>query len=271
MQTERMPKRPIIDEPSTGTVDNFSAGDHVAIVGLQNRRDLNGRTAFVGKCLSATHERFEVHLAPMVVDAGKFWGFKMDWADTQTEENPIVKLKATNLHGIDGGVDAAFDQLGPAEKVAVQRAQKALYELASMYKGGQRKPPNPVALFRSAQVALVREPPAGLVPPELGDGHLVVRRVLDPNVGTPPPHTAPAAPSAALRAPGTPSSCLALPCAVWLQIDGAAGVVHVVASCPRLLKSYHRELPDAGGGTALGGKPAAEAYLQAMPALYASK
>ena len=225
------PKGPF-DETSAGGVDNFRAGDHVVVVGLQNRRELNGRTAFVGEC---KHELCDIHLAPLALGVGHRDGLSMHWVDPQSDDGPItLKVRPLNLQGIClavVGLDPAFARLGPIEKVGVQRAQKALYDLASMYKDGRRKPPNVVALFRSPQVTLVREPPADLVPAELGEA-LVVRKELDP------------------------------------KTDGVSGVIHVVASCQTARASYHSQLePD---GTALGGKQGADAYLQAMPQLYSS-
>ena len=131
-----------------------------------------------------------------------------------------------------------FAQLHAAQKVAVQRAQKSLYDESTMFKDGKRRPPNVVGLFRTEaprlnRVALVTDPHAGVVPDEIfatqGRNAIVVRRELDP------------------------------------ASEGIGGHIYVVASCPRILMSYTRTLQD--DGTVLEGKPAADAYLKQMKSI----
>jgi hypothetical protein len=80
-------------------------------------------------------------------------GLKMNWVDTAAEaEGLVIKARPMNMQGINlsGGREThEFDQLHPALKVAVQRAQKGLWDEAALFRDGKRRPPNVVGLFRS--------------------------------------------------------------------------------------------------------------------------
>ena len=232
-----MPKPPSpFDAPSDSSAGSFQCGDQVALVALQSQPKLNGRVAFVG-AFDSENGRFEVHLSPMRLDVGATGGMKMNWVDMQADSSgaAVIKVKPTSMQGINlagaGGPaeSAELSSLSPAQRVSVLRAQKALWDDSTLFKDGKRRAPNVVALFRperQPRVALVRDPPAGVVPSELLGSRtptIVVRRALD------------------------------------AATEGVDGFIYVIASAPRVLMSYRRALAADGG--VLEGKPAADAYL----------
>lgn len=223
----------IFDNPSQSTAGSFRHGDQIAIVGLKSQPTLNGRCAFVGAFDEAA-ERFECHISPLQLAVGPTGGMKMNWVDLAADGAALaIKIKPACMQGINlpsgGPFEAEFQELEPAQKVAVQRAQKALYDESSMYKDGKRRPPNVVGLFRGASTSIVREPQAGVVPDSVGRDFIVVRRQLDSTQ------------------------------------HGVAGNVYVVASSPVIVMAY-RCLAEADGG-ALQGKAAGDDYMQRFKSL----
>ena len=179
--------------------------------------------------------RFECHLAPMLLSVGQS-GMKMNWTDVGAEGITVIKAKPTNMQPINisssFGSESQFEQLRPAQKVLVLRAQKSLWDESALFKDGKRRPPNVVSIFggggKLQRVALVQQPQPGVVPEAEARNKtvLVVRRELD------------------------------------ADSDGVDGFIYVLASSPRVLMSYTSST--AGDSGVLEGKPAADAYLKLM-------
>lgn len=211
-------------QPSTSTAADIRFGEQACIIGLKTAH-LNGRVAVVG-AFDQPSGRFDVWLAPMCLSTE----LKMNWVDAAMDEQAAVRIKPCNLQPVNVNnrtTEEDYERLAPQHKVAVLRAQKALWDESTIFKDGKRRAPNVVKLFGAAKASLVVEPQrlGSVLPPELSSGAdnaIVVCRELD-------------------------------------EIsEGVGGWIYVVASSPRVFMGY-RALP---AGNLLDGKVAADAFLR---------
>ena len=217
-------------DPSSNGVSAFRGGEEVAIVGLKSQPHLNGRCAFVGAFDEASG-RFEAWLSPISLTAGHT-GMKMNWIDLRTEDAALaIRVKPTsmqilNLTNQSSGGD--FASLNAAQKPAVLRAQKRLWDEATMFKDGKKRAPNVVSLFRverqPCRVQLVLRPQEGVLPADMASGTtLVVRQELEADVGI-------------------------------------AGYVYVVCNHPKVRMSFFKST--SADSRVLEGKEAADTYIR---------
>lgn len=217
------------DQPSTNARHHFRGGEQVAIVGLQSQPQLNGRCAFVGT-FDEESGRFDAWVTPMLLSFGREGGLKQNWVDRQTDEAATaVRLKPTSMQIINltnGRSEVDFEQLNAAQKAAVLRAQKKLYDEASMFKDGKRRPPNVISLFRAGgRCQLVRAPQPGVIPAGMNPATtLIVRRELD------------------------------------AESEGVGGLIYVVANSPKISMAFRRSV--GSDGQLVEGKEAADSYLR---------
>ena len=142
-----MPSRPPspFEQPSNATAASFRDGEQVCIVGLRSQAVHNGRTGFLG-FYDVESERFECHVSPLRLDVGASGGMKMNWVDWKDEgKGFVLKVKPANLQGINlssTGPEDDFHGLGAAQKVAVQKAQKILWDESTVFKDGKRRQVN---------------------------------------------------------------------------------------------------------------------------------